>query len=269
VRSFPIAFPSATEQNNIGIALSDVDSLLERLERLIAKKRDLKQAAMQQLLTGKTRLPGFTGEWQPKTLGELGAIYGGLSGKTKEDFGDGEGLFVTFMNVMSNVRINCESFERVRILPAESQNRVQKGDLLLNGSSETPEEVALCSVVDKDVPDLFLNSFCFGFRFYDETQADALFIALYLRSREGREIIKLLAQGSTRYNLSKPALLKSIMRLPQPKEQIAIAAVLTDMDTELAALEQRLAKTRDLKQAMMQELLTGKTRLVTLEAIHA
>lgn len=261
--------PAPAEQGAIATALRDVDELLKGIERLIAKKHDLKQAAMQQLLSGQTRLPGFSGEWQPKTLGALGTIYGGLTGKTKGDFGDGDGLYVTFMNVMSNVRINCESFERVRIIPAESQNRVQKGDLLLNGSSETPEEVALCSVVDKDVPDLFLNSFCFGFRFYDEAQADALFIALYLRSREGREIIKLLAQGSTRYNLSKPALLKSIMRLPEPKEQIAIAAVLTDMDTEMVALEQRLAKTRDLKQAMMQELLTGKTRLVTSEAIYA
>lgn len=253
------------EQSAIATALSDADTLLEGLERLIAKKRDLKQAAMQQLLSGQTRLPGFTGEWEVKSLRELGSTYGGLTGKTKADFGHGSARYVTFMNVISNVRIDCESFEPVSVLPSESQNRVEKGDLLFNGSSETPEEVALCGVIEKHVPRLFLNSFCFGFRFHPEVQVSGLFIALYLRSREGREMIKSLAQGSTRYNLSKAALLQSTMRMPEFKEQTAIAAVLTDMDAELNTLEQRLAKTRDLKQAMMQELLTGRTRLFAAE----
>jgi type I restriction enzyme S subunit len=242
--------------------LSDVDALLSGLDQLIAKKRDLKQAAMQQLLTGETRLPGFHGEWEVKTLGELGSTFGGLTGKTKADFGEGAGEYVTFMNVISNVVIDCTIFERVNIAPTESQNQVMKGDLLFNGSSETPEEVAMCAVMTTHVPNLFLNSFCFGFRFRDGARADGLFMAYYLRSREGRELMKSLAQGSTRYNLSKIALLKSPLRVPSPAEQIAIATVLDDMDAELAALEARRDKTRALKQGMMQELLTGRTRLV-------
>lgn len=262
IRKFSIPIPPSREQRAIATALSDMDALLGALERFIAKKRDLKQATMQQLLTGKIRLPGFHGEWEFKALGDIGSTFGGLTGKTKADFGEGSGQYVTFMSVISNVVINCDAFERVRISPTESQNRVMKGDLLFNGSSETPEEVALCSVLTEEIPNLFLNSFCFGFRFREAAEADGLFLAYYLRSKSGREMMKSLAQGSTRYNLSKMALLKSLLRLPRLPEQKAIATVLSDMAAELAALEQRLAKTRALKQGMMQELLTGRTRLV-------
>ncbi len=257
------------EQEAIATALRDADILADAVEGLIAKKRDLKQAAMQQLLTGQTRLPGFSGDWNTTSLGDLGSTFGGLTGKTKADFGKGSGQYITFMNVMTNVVIDCEIFGKVRISATESQNRVIKGDLLLNGSSETPEEVAMCAQLATDVPDLYLNSFCFGFRFRDNAEADGMFLALYLRSKGGRELIKSLAQGSTRYNLSKSALLRSPLRLPCLAEQTAIAAVLSDMDAEIKELEQRLAKTRDLKQAMMQELLTGRIRLVQPEALHA
>lgn len=260
--AFMVPLPPLPEQRAIAAALSDVDALLGGLDRLIAKKRDLKQAAMQQLLTGQTRLPGFSGAWEVKRLGEIGSTYGGLTGKTKADFGIGTGRYVTFMNVMANVVIDCGSFERVRVLPSESQNRVNEGDLLFNGSSETPEEVAMCSFMASDVPGLFLNSFCFGFRRRDERQADGLFLAYYLRANPGRELMKSLAQGSTRYNLSKGALLEASIRLPLKDEQTAIAAVLSDMDAELAALGARRNKTRALKQAMMQILLTGRIRLV-------
>lgn len=259
--SIALPLPPLPEQRVIAAALSDVDALLAGLDRLISKKRDLKQAAMQQLLSGKTRLPGCVMEWGVKTLGELGSTFGGLTGKTKADFGDGTGHYVTFMNVMTNVVIDCGSFDRVRVLPTESQNRVMKGDLLFNGSSETPEEVAMCGVLSADVPDLFLNSFCFGFRFREGAEAAGLFLAYYFRSEVGRELVKSLAQGSTRYNLSKGALLKAALRLPSLPEQIEIASVLSDMDAELSTLQARRDKTRALKQGMMHELLTGKTRL--------
>ncbi len=263
IRAFECALPAEqSEQRAIAEALSDVDGLLVGLDRLIAKKRDFNQAAMQQLLTGQTRLPGFLDDWEVKVLGNLGSTYGGLTGKTKADFGEGEARFITFMNILSNVVIDCEAFERVHVAVAESQNRAMRGDLFFNGSSETPEEVAMCAVLLEEVQDVYLNSFSFGFRFHEGADADGLFLAYYLRSREGRELMKSLAQGSTRYNLSKVALLKSTLRLPSRPEQIAIAEVLMDMDAELVALEERREKTRNLKQAMMQELLTGRTRLV-------
>ena len=257
-----LAVPPLAEQRLISSALSDVDVLLNSLDRLIAKKRDLKQAAMQQLLTGQTRLPGFSGEWEVKRLGDLGATYGGLTGKTKADFGNGEARYITFMNVMQNVVIDSETFDRVEVLQMETQNRARKGDLFFNGSSETPEEVAMCAVLLDEVQDVYLNSFCFGFRFREDVAANGIFFAYYLRGPVGRELMKSLAQGSTRYNLSKVALLNSSLLLPTSLEQAAIAEVLTVMDTELVALEQRRNKTEALKQGMMQELLTGRTRLV-------
>ncbi len=270
IRDFALAVPSEkAEQEAIAAALGDVDALLVGLDRLIAKKCDLKQAAMQQLLTGQTRLPGFQGEWPRKRLGEIGSTYGGLTGKSKSDFGVGTALYVTFMSVMANVVIDSAEFENVQVTPSDLQNRVAKGDLLFNGSSETPEEVAMCSVMTLDVPNLYLNSFCFGFRLRDEQQSDGLFLAYLLRANPGRELMKALAQGSTRYNISKSALLEASIRLPPKAEQTAIATLLSDMDAELAALDARRTKTRDLKQAMMQELLTGRTRLVEPEAAHA
>jgi type I restriction enzyme S subunit len=264
-----VPFPSSQEQESIAEALSDVDALLGGLERLITKKRDLKQAAMQQLLTGQTRLPCFTDEWAEKTLADLGDVYGGLSGKTKADFDNGSFPYITFMNVMTNVAIDEQIFGLVKVAPTEAQNRVLKGDLLFNGSSETPEEVAMCAILKNNIANLFLNSFCFGFRMRRADEADGLFLVYFLRSKQGREVMKSLAQGSTRYNISKKALLNSALRLPGVKEQTAIAAVLTDMDAEIAALEQRLAKTRALKQGMMQELLTGRIQLMTPEVPRA
>ena len=162
--NYQVAVPPVAEQEAIEEALRDTDALLTVLDRLIAKKRDLKQAAMQQLLTGQTRLPGFQGEWEVKRLGELGTTYGGLTGKSKADFGAGTARYVTFMNVMTNTVIDHGTFEAVRVSPSENQNRIERGDLLFNGSSETPEEVALCALVQSHVHNLYLNSFCFGYR---------------------------------------------------------------------------------------------------------
>jgi len=264
LKDFLLAVPSISEQIAIITALGDMDSLLKSLDRLIAKKRDIKQAAMQQLLTGKTRLPGFEGEWRCIQLGSIGRTYGGLTGKTKVDFGTGSDFYVPFVNIMGNLVIACRALERVQVLKGESQNLVQYGDLLFNGSSETPEEVAMCAVMDVDYPNLYLNSFSFsfGFRLKKNVSVSPLFLAYYIRSCEGRELMKLLAQGSTRYNISKLSFLKLFIKIPFFLEQTAIAEVLSDMDAEISALEKRRAKTADIKQAMMQELLTGKTRLI-------
>jgi type I restriction enzyme S subunit len=254
--------PTRAEQEAIAEALSDADALIESLELLIAKKRHLKQGAMQELLTGKKRLPGFTGKWELKRLGDLGSTFGGLTGKSKQDFGHGEAHYITFMNIMSNVVIDGGIFELVYVVPTESQKRVAKGDLFFNGSSETPEEVGMCAVLAQDVQDVYLNSFCFGFRFREGVSAEGLYLAYYFRSSQGRELLKSLAQGATRYNLSKTALLRVEFPLPTHPEQTAVAAVLSDMDTEIATLEIKLTKARQLKTGMMQELLTGRNRLL-------
>jgi len=150
----------------------------------------------------------------------------------------------------------------VRVAASEGQNQAYKGDLFFNGSSETPEEVGMCAVLLDKLQNVYLNSFCFGFRLRSGVEADGLYLAYFFRSGEGRALLYSLAQGATRYNLSKTNFLKLEIPLPILKEQTAIAAVLSDMDAELAALEARRDKTRALKQGMMQELLTGRIRLL-------
>ena len=254
--------PTKAEQTAIAAALSDVDVLISSLEKLIAKKRNIKQGAMQELLTGKKRLPGFSGKWEVKKLGEIGITYGGLSGKSKQDFENGEYPYIPFLNIMNNPVIDTSYFDYVNIGSDEKQNEALQGDLFFNGSSETPEEVGMCSVLQEDIPNLYLNSFCFGFRLHKVLKTDGLYLSYYFRSNEGRKLFYSLAQGATRYNLSKNNFLKMEISYPNPEEQTAIAQILSDMDAEIEQLEQKLAKYRMIKQGMMQELLTGKTRLV-------
>lgn len=261
--SLMLQLPPAKEQSAIADTLSDIEALITGLDQLISKKRDIQQAAMQQLLTGQRRLPGFSGEWERCTMRSLGFAYGGLAGKSKVDFESGQYPYIPFMNVMKGPTIDCNWFELVSIQPDENQNRAQKGDLFFNGSSETPEEVGLCSVLLADVPDLYLNSFCFGFRPHVAAKLNGLFMAYWFRSSEGRNSMLGLAQGATRYNIAKSAFLRLEVPLPDLAEQTAIATVLSDMDTELAALEARRDKAGQLKQGMMQELLTGRIRLLT------
>ncbi len=262
LKKYQIPLPSLPEQRTIAAALSDVDSLITSLDKLITKKRDIKQATMQQLLTGKMRLPGFSGKWEVRKLGEIGKTYGGLSGKSKEHFVDGQYPYLPFLNIMKNPVIDVNYLDYVNIDPSESQNKVMRGDLLFNGSSETPEEVGMCSVLNEDIPNLYLNSFCFGFRLDKELNTNGLYLSYYFRSSIGRQLFYSLAQGATRYNLSKSNFLKTEIPYPGLGEQQAIATILTDMDTEITALEQKRDKYRALKQGMMQELLTGKTRLI-------
>lgn len=258
----PLPVPPAKEQEAIASALSDMDALISSLDRLIAKQRDIQQATMQQLFTGQRRLPGFSGEWEVKPMRALGSTYGGLAGKTKSDFGHGDARYIPFMNVMTDTVIDANWLEHVDIAPDEIQNLAKKGDLFFNGSSETPEEVGFCSVLLEDIPSLYLNSFCFGFRFNAGAKVNGLFFAYWFRSKAGRAAMSVLAQGATRYNIAKSAFMQLEIPQPSEEEQTAIATILSDMDAALAALEARRDKARQLKQGMMQELLTGRIRLV-------
>ena len=260
-----VPLPPIYEQRAIAGALGDMDALLEGLDRLIAKKRDIKRATMQQLLTGRTRLPGFQEEWAEMRVGDIGATYGGLAGKAKDDFGVGHARYVTFLNVLENVVVDPRRFGSVRVKPGERQNRVRRGDVLLNGTSETPDDLAMAAVASSDDEELFLNSFCFGLRIHNPSEHVPLFLAYFFRGPPGRQALHALAQGATRYNLSKNRFKALAVSLPQYDEQNAIAAILSDMASEIIALEARRDKTRNLKQAMMQELLTGRTRLVEPE----
>ena len=199
-------------------------------------------------------------------MGQIGETYGGLAGKTKADFGDRGAHYIAFLDVLENVVLTRQRFDRVRLSPSESQHRVMAGDVLFNATSETPEDLAMGSMVIVDAEELYLNSFCFGFRIADRDRCDPLFLAYLSRGVPGRTAMYALAQGATRHNLSKARFLMLEFPLPPLPEQRAIATVLSDMDAEIAALERRLNKTRAIKQGMMQQLLTGSIRLPIPEA---
>ena len=182
---------------------------------------------MQQLLTGRTRLRDYSANWVRTTLGDAGSTFGGLVGKVKDDFGVGSESYVTFTDVMANVRLVKPKAAHVRVRTGERQNQIARGDILFNGSSETPEEVALTAIVDfNPSAATYLNSFCFGYRIRDTTVIDPTYLAYLFRSHEGRKLVSALAQGATRYNIAKTKLMEARPLLPSVDEQRAVVDVL-------------------------------------------
>lgn len=255
LKTILLPVPPVPEQTAIANALSDMDALIAQTEKLIEKKKAIKQGVMQELLKPKE-------SWVMKKLGDYGKTYGGITGKTKSDFGKGNGKYIPFMNIMSNPIIDIAYLDKVDIKSSESQNRAIKGDLFFNGSSETPEEVGLCSVLTEELDNLYLNSFCFGYRMNNQNDLNGLFLSYLFRSPLGRNLIFSLAQGATRYNLSKTNLLKLELPIPSKKEQDIIALTLQDLDCSIIATQTKLTKLKHQKQGMMQALLTGKIRLI-------
>lgn len=261
VSNLLIPLPPKPEQEAIAKVLSDTDALIESLEKLIEKKKLIKKGVMQDLLSGKKRLPGFSEPWVEKSLGELGTTFGGLSGKSKLDFGAGDAQYITFMNIINNPIIDVTIFDNVRVSPDEQQNKVLRGDILFNGSSETPEEVGMCSYYNGNINNVYLNSFSIGFRPDNLDHVNGLFFCYLLRSSVGRNKMKKMAQGATRYNLSKENLKRVRVHLPGIEEQNAICSIIANLDYELTTISAKVSKTRLLKQGLMQQLLTGKIRL--------
>lgn len=213
--------PSADAQRATVQALTDADESAATLERVIAKKQAIKLGMMQQLLTGKSRLSGFDQPWSALRLRDAGATYGGLYGKTKDDFGSGSARFVTFMEVIEGARLTGRRLEMVRVRTTEFQNCVARGDVLFNGSSETPEDVALSAVVEFEPPArTYLNSFCFGYRINRHGVIDPTYLAYFFRSDSGRAFVSSLAQGAIRYNIAKTKFLDLCPLVPTPRNSM-------------------------------------------------
>ena len=248
VKSFYVPLPPLPEQRAIATALSDVDGLLGGLDRLIAKKRDLKQAAMQQLLTGQTRLPGFHAEWEVKRLGEICEIAMGRTPPRLNQAFWGHGYkWLSIADLQT--KVVSDSKEEITALAASMMSIIPKGTLLMSFKLSLGR---LCFAGC----DLFTNEAICSF---NKLQANAHFLYYAL----GRTDFSLYGKQAVKgYTLNKESLKSIEVTLPPLPEQTTIASVLTEMDAELALLTQRREKTRALKQAMMQELLTGKTRLI-------
>ena len=240
IAKIDIRIPKEEEQKAIASYFSSLDALIQSTTKKIESLKKVKAASLQSMFPheGETmprvRFKGFEGEWEMVLVGNLGTTYSGLSGKTKDDFGSGEARFITFLNVLTNAKIDTTILEAVNVSDGEHQNEVKKGDLLFNTSSETPEEVGMCAVMDEDISDVYLNSFCFGFRVTD-VNVDPTFIAYLMRSHVGRRIMSILAQGATRYNLSKNNFCNAELLLPKTKkEQSLISNYFVSLDSQIA-----------------------------------
>jgi type I restriction enzyme S subunit len=263
MRKWLIPCPPIIEQQKIAKILSIWDNAIRKTEQLIQEKTILKKGIMQQLLTSRRRFKEFEGEeWINFIFGQLGEFYNGLTGKNKEDFGSGY-PYIPFLNIINNSRINPEQMDYVTIKPDENQNKVKYGDIFFTTSSETPEEAGMPSVLLDYLDTTYLNSFCFGFRPKDFLTMNPDFARFYFRSKGVRKEIFKLAQGSTRYNISKSEIMKFKIRLPSVDEQQKIASLLSGLEHELSLLIKMQIKIKSQKRGLMQKLLTGEVRVKT------
>ena len=257
--------PPLSEQHAVATALSDADGLLSGLDRLIAKKRDLKQAAVQQLLTGQTRLPGFHGKWEVKRLGDAGKCLRGVSYQGDSDLSTHDTNLTKRLlrsNNVQNAIVVTDEVQFVNAARVSAHQILKKDDILIcmaNGSKALVGKAGLFMVSDGH--EYTFGAFMGCFRTNSAEANPAFVFYLFLTGRY-RDFINNLLAGSSINNL-RPSSIESLeFPVPPVHEQTAIAELLTDMDADLTALEQRREKTLALKQAMMQELLTGRTRLV-------
>jgi len=196
------------------------------------------------------RFKGFTDPWEQRKLGEMGYTFTGLSGKTKEDFGHGNAKFVTYMNVFSSPVSNSEMVENVEV--DSKQHQVEYGDVFFTTSSETPQEVGMSSVWLETAENIYLNSFCFGY--HPMVEFDPYYLAFMLRSPVIRKKFMLLAQGISRYNISKNKVMEMLVPVPEIVEQQKIGSFFKQLDDTITLHQRKLAKLKELKQGYLQKM---------------
>jgi type I restriction enzyme S subunit len=256
--------PTEAEQVAIAEALSDADALIDSLDQLLAKKRQIKKGTLQELLTGTRRLPGFQGKWEARPLGaEITALDAGISVNSTDIDADPESVAILKTSSLDGgvfvptecKRIMAKDLHRAKLNP--------RAKTILISRMNTIDLVGECGYVDEDYPNLFVPDRLWLTRFRSEAGASPRWLSYLLSSESYRAQLKAVATGTSgsMKNIAKSALLSLKITFPPLPEQAAIAAVLTDMDVEITALEEKLAKNQKLKQGMMEELLTGRIRL--------
>ena len=203
------------------------------------------------------RFPEFSGEWTKTTLGKIGETFNGLTGKSGSDFGQGS-PYITYKSIFDNSKIDLSRVEYVTITDAErkkqTQNEVQYGDIFFTTSSETPDEVGMTSVLLDEVKDCYLNSFCFGYRLNSITDVLPEYMRFYLRSNTIRRRLFVLAQGSTRFNISKGEVMGLTIKLPGTAEQRKIAQLLTMIEDRIATQIKIIEKLESLIKGLYERL---------------
>ena len=232
------------EQNKISNFLTLLDERIATQNKIIEKLQSLIKGLNDHILKNI--------EGDQVCFADLGEAYGGLSGKSGDDFGCGN-PFITYMNVYQNTYISENDYELVQIAPDEKQNSVQYGDALFTLSSETPEEVGMGAVYLGKSQKLYLNSFCFGVHFHGNRVLPQ-YIAHFISSTSFRKAIYPLAQGSTRFNLQKQDFMRMKFVLPSLEEQERIATALDALHNHLANEKLLTEQYLLLKQFLLQQM---------------
>ena len=241
----PLVLPSsAAEQEQIGSYFAALDNLITFHQRKCVFLFSFFRACISMNFTAST----FS--WEQRKLGEVGETYTGLSGKSKDDFGHGSGKFITYMNVFSNPVASSNMTEAIEI--DDSQNKVQFGDVLFTTSSETPDEVGMSSVWLENAENTYLNSFCFGYR--PTTEYNPYYLAYMLRSSSMRKKITFLAQGISRYNISKNKMMDIEMPIPSIDEQKQIGEYFRNLDNLITLHQRELEKLQNIKKSMLEKM---------------
>jgi len=254
--SLPIFLPSSQEQQKIASFFTTIDRKISQLKRKKTLLEQYKKGVMQKIFTLQIRFKDKNGQefpkWEKRKLGDVGKTYNGLTGKTKDDFGQGK-PYIQYKQIFDDTRIDISRFDFVRIRDGEKQCRVRYGDVFFTTSSETPDEVGTSSVLLDEVSEVYLNSFCFGYR----SSRDVLipqFSRYLFRNELLRNEINKLAQGSTRYNISKNELMKTVIELPSIQEQIKIANFLSALDDKILRTQRQVEKAVVWKKGLMQQM---------------
>jgi type I restriction enzyme, S subunit len=270
IRSLTVPIPPLPEQEAIATALSDVDALIEALDAAVAKKRAIKLGAMQQLLTGKTRLPGFDGEWTPRRVGSMLSFLPTANNPRKDLSGEGDLGYIHYGDVHAHATpiLDCTKCSLPKISRSRVGNAVElrDGDLVFVDASEdmvgVGKSVEIANLNTQPVVAGLHTIACRG-----GTDCWAPGFKAYLQSIPAfKQALERVATGISVYAISKRQIGDVELALPDVREQAWITTILSDMDAEITALEQRREKTRAIKQGMMQALLTGRVRLVEPEA---
>ena len=251
-----VLVPDNGEQRQIGAFFDRLDSLITLHQRKYDKLCVLKKSMLDKMfpkggsLYPEIRFAGFTDPWEQRKLGKVGITYSGLHGKTKDDFGHGDAFFVPYTNVFDNPVTDQGRLEHVEV--DSSQAEVKHGDVFFTVSSETPEEVGMSSIWLGNIRNVYLNSFCFGYR--QDGSFDSLYLAYVLRSQSVRKQIELLAQGISRFNISKNKVMNVEVPKPSLGEQRRIGAFLDRLDSLITLHQRKLELLRNIKKSMLDKM---------------
>ena len=257
IEKIKLELPSLKEQIKIASFLTKVDEKLTALKKKKELLEQYKKGVMQQIFSQELRFKNDDGndfpEWEEKSLGEIGETYNGLTGKSKDDFGHGK-PYIQYKQIFDDSKIDISRFENVVITDKDKQNRVLFGDAFFTVSSETPNEIGMSSVLLDNIEELYLNSFCFGFRPNSFDILDPYYSRYLFRSELFRNEIVKLAQGSTRFNMSKVQLMKIVVNLPTKKEQIQISKFLSTIDNKISFCQSQIEKAEIWKKGLLQQM---------------